>query len=490
MHHKEELIKTVKAKRMFENVSSDSVFNTGGYKQEVAVINYCHSQLYIKNQGNIIYTVTPLSNKALTKHHSPHVEIRVTSGIIGSQDVKALNNLMHKMDREGVNYGNDARLQFDRLRNLVEAEPFVSRQNTVGMVRSFYVDESEILRAGYVYIQECDLLISFNEDVILEHHPQSNEAWSTADIRSKKEVQGAHGTVVRIVDNDNLRDAYYYHSAKRIIEVKPVRDTTKDSGVYFCELKCINGRTFLDETFMTFQEAEVELGLYCTQEEARTYGDPELLNRNDELRYKAELESNRRRIQELNVEIESMNQNFERQRLQFEAELSAAKHISTLRKEKIQEQAEVRKDHFDAKEKKRRDHFDKKEKKRKEKTEKITLTTKLIDAGIKAAPIAATLIGIGIAYFATKKDESTSKTLTSSVAAPTITHAMSKAIIEDIEGRSPYNRHDKNHIANRIREKGIDYDKLKKAFENDPVITSARRAIEKMKPPAVYRTVR
>lgn len=486
MHHKEELIKTVKAKRMFENVSSDSVFNTGGYKQEVAVINYCHSQLYIKNQGNIIYTVTPLNNKALTKHHSPHVEIRVTSGIIGSQDVKALNNLMHKMDREGVNYGNDARLQFDRLRNLVEVEPFVSRQNTVGMVRSFYVDESEILRAGYVYIQECDLLISFNEDVILEHHPQSNEAWSTADIRSKKEVQGAYGTVIRVVDNDNLRDAYYYYSAKRIIEVKPIRDTTKESGVYFCEMKCVNGKTYLDEVFMSFQEAEENLGLYCTQEEARTYGNPELISKNDELKYKAELESNRRRIQELSLDIESMNQDFERRRLQFEAELSAAKHISTLRKEKIQEQAEERKDRYDAKEKKRRDHFDKKEKKRKETTEKITLTTKIIDAGIKIAPVAVALIGVGIAYFASKKEEKTNRPSIASA----ITPAMSKAILLDMDGKTPHTRIDKEHISHRIREKGIDYDKLKNAFENDPVITAARRNIERMKPPAVYRTVR
>lgn len=399
------IIKTIKPIRL-ESGTHHAAFNAGGLRQEISILNNTHSVLYVKNQGNVPYAVAPIRDRVNTPHPKAHVEIRITTSLHNCHDFKATLNLANKIVNEKVATSFEAKALFGKLNDVIEAEPIASRHNNVSTMHSFLVNENDINREGYVYIRECNLLLSFREDIVFEHHPYSNEAWTAPDIRSYAESRQASGNFIRVIDNDNIRDHWYYYSAKSLVEVRSVQDPTKETGVYFSSLSYENGVNLVKTEFMTFQEAEHRLGLYATKEAALTNGNPEQLLSVEEARYKAEYERTRKELEDMKTVLERERLEHEQHRSRLAAELEHAKFNASIRKEKIDMRSEERKEQYEDRSLKRKDKADKKEKKRKHKLEKANATVKSIELAAKIAPIAIGVASFAIGYLVSRGSQS------------------------------------------------------------------------------------
>lgn len=400
-------VKTIKPGRA-ERGASIRGLNVGGFNQSISVYNFTDEVVYIKTQGNVPVAISPLHGKIGGSIPQKHIEIRVTSSINNSADFGQTVELVNDIIRDGITTSHETKGFIEKIRGLVDREPVLSRHNTVEDMNIFIIRESELLAETCCFIRECNLMLSHSRAMVMEHHPYSNEAWSTPDIRSHKESRQASGNFIRVVDNDNLRDKWYYYSAKKVVEVEAVQDRSKDSGVYFSELVHKDGVNYVTTRYLNFQEASEELGLYTTREDAVTNGNPELLVTVEDARHKSEIEKMKLKLESMRQQAEQLKIEADQYRLKYEMELSRVKHEATLQREEIDVKSLKRKDNFEEKATVRKDNFEKRSSKRKEKQEEASFVFKAAEAVVKSAPLILTgvaAIGIGIALGRGQRDQ-------------------------------------------------------------------------------------
>lgn len=385
-------VRTTKAQRT-EDCANIRHFNAGGFQQSISLLNFTDKPLYVKTQGNAPFVLMPIRGKIQGSISQPHIEIKVTSGVKTNQDFSETLQLANQILTEKIPTSLESKKLFGKIQSNIESEAVISRHYGIEDANYFTIMEHDVLADGFSFIRECNLLLSFERSIVFEHHPQSNESWTAPDIRDYEESRQASGNMIRIIDNDNLRDKWYYFSAKQVVEVTASQDRTKDSGVYFTQLLYENGANRIETEFMSFAEAEDRLGLYTTKEAAITNGNPEHLVSAEEARYKVQLENARR-------EIEVLKQEADAQRTRHDIEISRIKFDAAVKKEKLEMSATERKDKLEEKSSKRKDSFDKKEKKRKNKAEKLSFGIKAAEFGMKAVPVVAGLMALGLGYMA------------------------------------------------------------------------------------------
>lgn len=385
-------VKTTKAQRS-EDCANIRHYNAGGFQQATSILNFTDKPLYVKTQGNVPFVLMPIRGKIQGSISQPHVEIKTTCAVKTNQDFSETLQLANQILVEKIPTSLEAKKLFAKIQSNIESEAVISRHYGIEDSNYFMVMESDILADGYSFIRECNLVLSFDRSVVFEHHPNSNESWTAPDIRDYDEARQSAGNMIRIIDNDNLRDKWYYFSAKQVVEVTASQDRTKDSGVYFTKLLYENGANRIETEYMTFSEAEERLGLHTTKEAAITNGNPEHLITAEETRYKVQLEKARR-------EIELLKQEAEQQRTRHDIEISRIKFDAAVKKERIEMSSTERKDELEEKSAKRKDSFDKKEKKRKNKADKLSFGIKAAEFGMKAVPLIAGVVAVGLGYAA------------------------------------------------------------------------------------------
>lgn len=385
-------VKTTKAQRS-EDCANLRHYNAGGFQHSVSMLNFTDKPLYVKTQGNAPFVLMPIRGKVQGSIHQPHVEIKVTNGVKTNQDFSETLQLANQIITEKIPTSLESKKLFDKIQSNIESEAVLTRHYGIEDTNYFMVLECDIIADGYSFIRECNLLLSFDRSIVFEHHPNSNESWNAPDLRDYQESRQSAGNMIRVIDNDNVRDKWYYFSAKQIVEVCASQDRTKDSGVYFTRLLYDGGANRIETEHMSFAEAEERLGLYATKEAALTNGNPDHLITAEETRYKLQLENARR-------EIELLKHEAEQQKALHDIEISRIKFDATVKKERIEMSATERKDELDEKSARRKDDYDKKEKKRKNKTDKLSFGIKAAELGMKAVPVVVGLLAIGLGYAA------------------------------------------------------------------------------------------
>lgn len=148
--------------------------------------------------------------------------------------------------------------------------------HVITIERHIHLDD--LKRYKCIYEEGSDYLVNCSEGWLTAPHPHSQEGRTFADHSHYVSGKKVSGCLIEVVDNDNKIGNRYVYCAKQLIKLNPVKDMSRQSGVYFTQFEnCEHEADKIDPHFMDFQQAQDNLGLYKTEEEATTGGAPEEL---------------------------------------------------------------------------------------------------------------------------------------------------------------------------------------------------------------------
>ena len=154
-------------------------------------------------------------------------------------------------------------------------------------------------------------MIALSDAMMAIPHPNSETGMNQFDIAQDQRHLGHAGVFIKIVDNERLHNVRFFYAAKQVIEVPCIKDTNLSSGVYCTIRSSAPHGGLLEETkVFTYEEAEVELGLYRTREEAESCGNPQILLAIEEQKTKRELSQLKIDNEKLKLENVRLTENF------------------------------------------------------------------------------------------------------------------------------------------------------------------------------------
>lgn len=154
-----------------------------------------------------------------------------------------------------------------------------------------------------VYVNDADILLCDYRSFGKYPHPYSPEGISRQDYKNISEERKISGVFVELIDNENVIKNRYMYVAKKLVPIPSHSDPSKMSGVYFSRTEYDSlGNVHIEPEYLTFEEAEEKLGLYKTQDEALTGGNPELISKTEFQKTNAELERLRNENARMTIE--------------------------------------------------------------------------------------------------------------------------------------------------------------------------------------------
>jgi len=197
-------------------------------------------------------------------------------------------------------------LSFDRDKNL----SFI----TIGIDKE--IPSKTIKEFGSVYLTDCDFLVMDSSSLFEHVHPYSQEGLARSNHEEFIIENKVSGIFMELIDNDRTVKNRYCYIAKHLIEVPVLVDMNKNSGVYFTTVNfdSLDNATIVPE-YCTIDEAETVLGLFKTKEEAISGGNPDILSRIEESKYK--------------IELNEAKQLYEKTKMKFETEQLAVRNKLT-----------------------------------------------------------------------------------------------------------------------------------------------------------------
>lgn len=251
-----------------------------------------------------------------------------------------------------------------RLKEFTDARPFASSDLVIAFDR--VIKARQIQESKFIYLHDDDILITTRENANRVLHPNSSEGITDASHYDYVSHNGLCGFFVEIVDNDKNIGTRFIYTGKRLIEITPVEDMNRRSGVYYHVAQNHPAAGVeIEKTYCPMDEATEAIGLFRTKEEAITGGNPENIS-------KAELETLK----------------YNSQRLQIEAETLRGEN--TVLKEKLERNKAERDDFFNERKQVRSDNYEERSQARKDSGEIYKI----------AAAVVATAVAM---YFGTRK---------------------------------------------------------------------------------------
>lgn len=319
--------------------------------------NYTKSSIYVKTQNNIAFVVAPNNNTINASGSGPHLEIKITYSLVSGNNIHDTLELLRALGANG-GLSPDAKFVYDHLMKLYEADPTARNKSNFKVSIMRRITEDSIRSHQVTYVKEADIIVSFEKAAMQPPHPNSSEGLQQIDY--KKEYIGQAGLFVRVVDNENLADVRYYHAGKRLISVPSVTDPTKQSGVYVTEsTRAPDGLLTPKSIFLTFDEATEHIGLYRTQEEALSNGNPELILQMEDSRSKKEERRLALELQAVKHQSALDTARAEKEALELKRALEISKAETLSLKESTDFRKLIRDDAYADKEKRRSDKANK-----------------------------------------------------------------------------------------------------------------------------------
>lgn len=177
-----------------------------------------------------------------------------------------------------------------------------------------YVFTEQDLRQtnGVFYHDELDTLFKFGEEPFGVPHPYSFAGKKLESEQNAELLREKHGFIfwVEIIDNHGRYGDRYLTICNQVYKIAAREDKNRPDGLYIVSSKPTNGKISPDEVstkFYRFEDIEKELGIYSTYEQALSFGDVAL--------------SRKRELAELEHAITLERQNFQREKLHYEAEI-------------------------------------------------------------------------------------------------------------------------------------------------------------------------
>jgi len=285
------------------------------------------------------------------------------------QVVNTINNLQHLKKKSSI-ADNDLEIV---LSAMVAAFNSDHRITFYSVALDKEVSVKTLRNHSALYVHEADIMLCDTRSTMKCLHPYSEEGMLHYDYRGLVEERRVTGVFLELIDNENNVSTRYVYAAKQLIEVPAKQDKSKKSGLYFTLADQDRfGEVHIEPQYMTFEEAEKEVGLFKTREEALTGGNPEVLSRTEEERAKTELTTLRRQIDQDKIIHDRERAAHEREKLEndryrtetetklleMNRQLEFQKNETRRLTEELDARKAIRTDYYEDRKSARNDHYE------------------------------------------------------------------------------------------------------------------------------------
>lgn len=276
------------------------------------VVNLSDQYVVITDRSNLTYSVPPQQGE---QNKGVILIRKVVEFNAGSLHENSLSQLEHLVARQG----------FDTIESRAMREALTAKVNAMVSSlgrRCFYIDYelplTSMQECGAVHHIESDLIVSTGNEA--HSHPDSEYGRRIAHTQGAFAARSVSGMTVEIIDNQNAHGPRYVMMAGQVVEIRPVRDTSRPHGVHVTTMETnALGDLIPVVKILTMEEAQKEYGMFVTREDAANWGRVDLRMAN-------ELEEAKRARALMEAEIEA-----ERLEMKRDQERRDAAHREQLR---------------------------------------------------------------------------------------------------------------------------------------------------------------
>lgn len=252
--------------------------------------------------------------------------------------------------------------ELDTFRKLIEmgsstSSPSYFRKAEITIDREFTL--RELIENGVTYVHDLDVQILTSPHFGLTPHPYNSQTVSLERYYNFSRDHNVSGFFMDIVDNDAVAGKRFVYAGSKLLEIEPRVDAEKQSGVYCCHMEKM-GLTgpHVMTNFYTFEEAEVQLGVYANRNDAVTGGNPEMVNKIEVERLKAEALALSQAVEQSKFDTAIVKEQSERQKQEYQTQLDTMRLEFEEKKQKMEERKHRRADAYDERSTARKDSSD------------------------------------------------------------------------------------------------------------------------------------
>lgn len=336
-------------------------------------VNRTNIQVTVIDRNNIPVILPPAP--AGTNMSEPCIEVRVRYNNYNDGLNKVLSTLGAIYNYRGP--GCDR----DKLRESLDANVTGKRClnfDTTMLVRK--IPLKALVDAQVLYDRNSGFVFCIESLGVTTLHPESEEARGTP--AHQEYVKGRpNGILFEIVDNQNLYRQRFTYANNQVVAIPTVLDSERTDGVYVTIVEDrARSESNVETTRLTMAEASEKYGLYATQEEAETSGNPELIVKTRH----AELI---RQVEMAKTETARMESDFKRQEMELKHQLNTQESANKQRIMELESQANERalevkqlKDQLEARRAVRDDFYDQRSSAREETKEWLKVVPLILAA--------------------------------------------------------------------------------------------------------------
>lgn len=265
-------------------------------------------------------------------------------------------------------------------------------------------DVNGVFKDFNVYIPEAGIVVCSESCHSVTIHPDSQKYRDHQDKQLDQSFFPT-GLAFEIVDNYTNIGERYFFSGKEVLRVNPIEDPSRVCGLYVYHYSVtLNGegvceiRKYLlenpeeygikDKTLVTeFDKGCVKHGLFRTAAEAKTSGNPEIIESKELEAEKTRRKEAERMLEELKHEGALASHELSKAMNASKAELLEVQRQNEILKNKLTEEKLKRDSEYDEKKKQRDDYYDDRSSKRKDTSEIIKWVPTIIGAAIAVGAI-------------------------------------------------------------------------------------------------------
>lgn len=356
------------------------------------------SQFYINNSDIDVIIILrnniPIRSIAGSSGYKKANEI-IIRNVYSFQNINIINDTLNNLSQTMKTYAGDSK-ELSEIRDIL-----LNKSATASGLHRFSgscditIDRTvripELVSKETVYIPESDIVLCAKSLNVACPHPFSNEGSTLASYSSLiNQIRTSASVNIDIVDNENNISKRYLYVAKKVIELETLKDPTRTSGIYVTNVAHGLGRQPIVNTkFHELENAQSELGIFPTIEEAETGGDPNKIQAAKVAELQKELEISKYHrelsILENKTKLDAANNELEN----FKAQNARLREEAEIRKMQRDEALREREEAMKYRSMNRDDYYEERSHRRKESLEMLKY-------------IPAFIIGAAAAYTATQ----------------------------------------------------------------------------------------
>ena len=351
------------------------------HSHTVWFVNRTGSQMVVTDRQNTPIVLPPAPVGADLRE--PGVDICKRYSFHGYQTLKDLGVILGYVKNICGTEGQDR----CRIRSQVDSSSLTINNPYFTIVVTRTVPLKDIVEDKIVFDQGSGFMVSLENNYLHALHPESVEARMAPDFKDYV-VGNPTGMLIEIIDNENQYGDRYMYSGNTVVKIPSFKNKERPSGVYVATVEETgNGRTEVKGPIhYTMEQAEEVYGLFRTQEEAMTGGNPKLLSEERLLQQKKEFDIQKQefeqRKQELELENIRIKSEYAQRATDAERKLREELQAIELERKRLEAEAERRKEEQARLSDARKDYYEGRSYERKDHSEWLKIGAALITGAV------------------------------------------------------------------------------------------------------------